>query len=220
MSKFKNRDSTEKSNVHAPTEAMRTRRPRNIVTPSGRGARGYFPSRKAPKPLKFESLVEQDVLRVLEISTLPKILATQPFVLTLQVDGEQSRYTPDVEITTSEGRILLETKDDSTLVREHNLARLRRVIDGMRGTSHAFVLVFSSDVRRSGLQHELEVLLRERPAPGRYRDDVDTSLWDPLGEVEPSKEMAVRWAEAKRTCDELLRRVMGRDPDELIINVA
>lgn len=209
----------EDSGANASTESTPTRRPRNIVTPSGRGVRGYFPSRKAPKPLKFESLVEQDVLRVLEISTLPKVLATQPCVLRLRADGVACRYTPDAQVTTSEGAFLLEAKDDSALGRQDSLERLRRVISGIRGSEHHFVLILRSDVRRLGIQQELEILLRERPAPGRYIQNVDTSLWDPHGKVEPSDEMAARWAEAKRICDELLRRVMGRDPDELITNL-
>lgn len=216
LSPFSALNTEQQAAAKAIAEMLSGRRPRNVVTPKGRGARGHFPSRKAPKHLKYESLIEQDVLRVLEIATLPKVLGTQPCVLNLRCDLKAFRYTPDVEVTTDTDRFFVEVKDESALSDEDGVLELRRIIRGMREGGLLLVPILSSDVREGGLQAELEILIRERPAPGRYRDGIDASLWDPLGEIRPSKGLSERWFEAKRTCDELLQRVMRRDPDDLL----
>ena len=197
------------------TEMLSGRKPRNIVTPRGRGARGYFPSRKAPKQLKYESLVECDVLRTLEIATLPKILETQPRVLNLYDGAAKFRYTPDIEVKTEEASFFVEVKHTECLDDAGHAVKLRKIVLGMRTAGLVLVPVLCCDVRENDLQQELQTLLRERPAPGRYRSDIDASVWDPLGRVVPSKDFNERWTKAKRICDELLRRLMRRDPDEL-----
>lgn len=45
------------------------RKVRSVVTRSGLRARGVFPSIKAPARARYESLVERDTLRVLEVSS-------------------------------------------------------------------------------------------------------------------------------------------------------
>lgn len=199
----------------ATPETLSNRKPRNIVTPRGRGVRGYFPSRKAPKPLKYESLVECDVLRMLEVATPPKILETQPCVLNLRDGAAMFRYTPDIEVKTEEARFFIEVKHTEWFDDADHAAKLRKIVLGMRTAGLVLVPIRCRDVRENDLQQELQILLRERPAPGRYRSDIDASVWDPLGQFVPPKEFSERWSEAKRICDELLKRLMRRDPDEL-----
>ncbi len=218
MPKFSNVGTSGTSRLAMPRatpETLSNRKPRNIVTPRGRGARGYFPSRKALKPLKYESLVECDVLRTLEIATLPKILATQPCVLNLKDGDTTFRYTPDIVVETERARFFIEVKHAEFLDDPDHAAKLRKIVQGMRSAGLVIVPILSRDVRENDLQLELEILTRERPAPRRYRGDIDASVWDPLGCVVPSMELSERWSEAKRICDELLSRLMRRDPDEL-----
>ncbi|MBY4708595.1 hypothetical protein K6V18_26535 [Ralstonia insidiosa] len=218
MPKFSNVGTSVTSRHAMPPgmpETLSNRKPRNIVTPRGRGARGYFPSRKSPKPLKYESLIECDVLRTLEIATLPKVLATQPCVLNLQDGDTTFRYTPDIEVETERARFFVEVKHTEFLDDADHAAKLRKIVQGMRSAGLVLVPILCRDVRENDLQRELEILIRERPAPRRYRGDIDAGVWDPFGRVVPSKEFSERWSEAKRICDELLRRLMRRDPDEL-----
>ncbi|MGR2682423.1 hypothetical protein [Chromobacterium haemolyticum] len=196
------------------------RQPRDIVTRKGRRARGPIPSRKAPKHLQYESLVEEAVLHVLEVATLPKVLNTQPRVITLQSDKKPFRYTPDVEVETETMCFFVEIKDNSILADKAAALELREIIELMRQGGLLLVPILERDVKQNGLLDELRELNRLRPAPGRYRDDIDASLWDPLGRIQPPEDIKKRWEEAKRLCDELLQRVMRRDPDDLfpIIN--
>ena len=49
------------------------RKVRPVVTPSGQRARGNFGSTKALSRARFESLVERDVLKVLEVASSVKV---------------------------------------------------------------------------------------------------------------------------------------------------
>lgn len=68
------------------------------MTVSGHGARGIFPSRKSAKPAQYESLIEEMVLRFLEIAPSVKSIATQPQVFeypdgTYPIVQGSSQYT-------------------------------------------------------------------------------------------------------------------------------
>ncbi|MCK7491581.1 MAG: hypothetical protein MZW92_07690 [Comamonadaceae bacterium] len=74
--------------------------------------------------------------------------------------------------------------------------------------------MLDSDAREAGLQHELKSLQRLRPVRSRFRDDVDTTLWDPLERGQDDEELQARWRAAAAS-DDLLRRVTRRDPDDV-----
>lgn len=192
------------------------RKVRPVVTPSGHRARGKFPSNKG-RHTRFESLVENDALRILEVAASVIKIHTHPCVLALQdLNGEGFHYTPDAFITRRGDAMLVEVKGDW-------LMRLAQPVKAMLKTFRALdeqgvpvMLLTESDVRSPGLQDELKELLRLRPVSGRNRADRDASCWDILGSSTPTASMLKRWRDAQRECDALLERVMRRGPDEAI----
>jgi len=194
-----------------------SRRPRRIVTVSGRGVRGIFPSRKSAKPAQYESLVEEMALRFLEVAPSVTSIATQPQVFEYSDGAYRRRYTPDVAIETTIGTAFLEVKDDASL-NSHSRAtvRLRAAIRHLRQRGEHFHLVLRSDFIANNLQRQLELLLNARPMRGRYRPNIDASLWDPENGTHPSTEVQQQWESAKHECDALLHRIMKRDPDDLL----
>lgn len=192
---------------------------RNIVNRSGRGVRGYVPSFKAPKRLKFESLLEKAGVLVSVVAPLATVIETQPCVLRLEGLPKAIRYTPDLRLTIKDRHHLFEVKADRALTDAKTVSRLREVANRMSLTGKKLYFILESDVMEDGLQEELADLLRQRPAPGRYNEKLDHSLWDPFQLQEPAPELLKRWHEAQRVCNELLERVMRRDPGELLNNV-
>lgn len=195
---------------------LKSNRPvRPVITPSGKRARGHFPSVKSVGRARFESLLEQDVLRVLEVSTTVRRLCTHPVVLALP-GAKVMHYTPDVQIEWPTGGALVETKATYFLTKPESRRRLKEVVRRLAEQRLRLVLIDERDVRRPGFQDELKELLRHRPRVGRHRPSIDPTVWDPLGcsAVEPGLER--RWRAAQQECDRLLQRVMRRDPDELI----
>lgn len=190
------------------------RKVRNIVTVSGRGVRGRFPSYKAPIGAKFESLVEEALLRVLEVSTLVRTFETQPCVF--QFPGEKTlRYTPDARADIYDQQTFFEAKHDGFRKDKQGVDRLKEICIQMRGQGMRLAVVLESELRGRELQQDLAKLLRDRPAPGRFRPGLDANQWDPLGREEPTSETLRRWRTAQRECDALLERVMRRNPDDL-----
>ncbi|WP_268167446.1 hypothetical protein [Roseateles hydrophilus] len=197
-----------------------TRKPRPVVTPRGRRARGFQPSykqafSKSSFP-RFESLVEDDVLRVLEVAASVSRFVTQPYVVDLSDNGYRHDYTPDAEVTLQGSVALMEAKGDHWLTVESARTTLARNARRLKTLGIPFLLLLESDARPSGLQVELKLLLRERPACNPRRRGLDPTQWDPSGTVQPTGHQLRRWRDAQKECDALLDRVMRRDPDEVL----
>lgn len=202
-----------------PASQSTWRRPRRIVTVSGRGVRGIFPSRKAARPAQFESLVEEMTLRFLEVAPSVKSIATQPQVFEYKDGTHRRRYTPDVaiKIGIADKATYLEVKDDEALTRSSKAAdRIRAAMRHLRQLSESLHIVFRADLVANNLQPQLELLFRTRPVRTRYRADIDATLWDPENGTCPTAEILQQWEDAQRQCDELLRRIMRRDPDDVL----
>lgn len=196
-----------------------TRDPRRVVTVSGIGVRGRFPSRKSPSAVHFESRIENMALLFLETASTVKSIATQPRVFEYMDGTRRRRYTPDVaiKIGTTNQPVYIEVKDDGAFVRSAKATdRMRAAIRHLRGRGESLNIVFRSDLVADDLQVKLELLFRARPRRTRYRSDIDATLWDPENGTSPSVEIQQQWEGAKRQCDDLLRRVMKRDPDDLL----
>jgi hypothetical protein len=191
------------------------RRVRPVVTPSGKRARGLFPSIKSPGRARYESLLEHDVLRVLEVCRKIRVIRTHPAVLALP-GARLMHYTPDVQIERADGGALVETKATFFLSNEVARTRLGEVNRRLREHGVQFLVFIESDVQRPGFQDELKALLRLRPVVGRYRPRIDTSAWHPLLRPSTDADAERRWRAAQLECDALLERVMRRDPDEFI----
>lgn len=194
-----------------------SRRPRRVVTVSGRGARGIFPSRKSVTPAQYESLNEVKLLLVVEVAPSVKSIATQPQVFEY-FDGERRRrYTPDLKIEVDTETVFLEVKDNKSLTKHSQaVARISSAAKYLRQRGIRFHLVLRSDLIANDLQRQLELILKARPMPGRYRPNIDATLWNPEHGTQPSVEVQQQWEVAKRECDALLHRIMKRDPDDLL----
>lgn len=195
------------------------RKPRRVVTPSGHRARGNFPSIKSSET-RFESLVEEDSLRVFEVAPSVLTLRTHPFVLRLKHPCPNRtsplHYTPDSLVVLTDTSVVVEVKGDWLLKLPDARRSLRQTLCALRTHDVPFALLTETDVRPAGLQVELKELLRDRPVGARRRTNVDITAWDPMGVVQPSAATLRRWRAAQQECDALLDRVMRRDPDDLI----
>lgn len=192
-----------------------TRKVARVVTPGGVAPRGYPLSRKCPSP-RFQSLVEEDCLRVLEIASLVSSYETQPIVLELGDAVGRLTYTPDVVAWLGDKGAVVEFKPAERVTSRKVARRLREVGAGLARHGIPLVLMLDVDARDNDLQRELKELQRLRPVRGRFREDLDPHAWDPLWKEAVSEELLARWRKAQRICDDLLTRVMRRDPEDLL----
>lgn len=196
-------------------ELKSSRKQAKVVTIGGVAPRGHQTSWKGARAA-FQSLVEDDSQRVLEIASCVTGMQSHPVTLELGPAGSSFAYTPDLLVWFGDAGALVEVKPRSKLSNAKVYTKLHRNMRGLEAHGIRLCLLLDTDVRDSGLQQTLKVLERERPARGHFRADLDSSLWDPRGRAEPSDALIERWEAAQKTCDELLERVMKRDPDELL----
>ncbi|KRB24778.1 hypothetical protein [Rhizobacter sp. Root16D2] len=204
-----------RAKLTALMETLRSaRKVARVVTPGGVAPRGYPPSRKCQSP-RFQSLVEEDCQRIFEIAKSVSAFETHPCVLKLGGADDPTTYTPDVLVWMKDLGAFFEIKPRGRLHSEKVQRRLRDVLHRLAEHGIPLVLMLDEDARDQDLQRELKELQRLRPARGRFRADVDATEWDPLFKQAVSDELLARWRNAQRLCDELLTRVMRRDPDDL-----
>jgi hypothetical protein len=157
------------------------------------------------------------MLRLLEIASSVRSITTQPGVIEYLDGWQKRRYTPDVEIATDHGTSFIEVKDDLALSPNSKATvRIRAAVRYMRQNGGRLHIVLRSDLIADDLQQHLAHLLRQRPLRNRYRPDIDATQWDPENGTQPSATLQRQWEEAKHECDELLGRIMGRNPDDLL----
>ena len=191
------------------------RKVRPVVTRSGHRARGPYAAYKTEKA-RYESLVEFSALRVLEVASDVRTYRTHPMVLALWSGDHVMHYTPDMLVHHADSGFLLEVKATYFLTQPKVRTSLSEQIRRLRRRRLELALVVESDLNVAGLQDELAYLTHMRPLVGRYRPALDMSAFDPLGRSIVSAATQRRWHDAQKECNELLARVMRRDPDDLI----
>lgn len=195
-----------------------SRSPRRVVTPSGRRMRGYFPSLKAVGvKCRFESGLELRTLQILEVSTLAKQVKTHPYVLDLSgfvCDGRY--YTPDLEIITDFGPLVVEVKGVPYLRGDRVCRRYKQISEALKKAGIPFLTVLSCDLDGWEWSEAVTQLLKDRPWPkhGGRSAVPDSALHLYAQTVTP--EFRDRWQAAGKECDALLARLMKRGPDETI----
>ena len=215
---FMRRQKSADQIYEAIQELISGRKPRRVVTPSGRQIRGYFPSLKTEsRKIRFESGLELSVLQILEVAKTVRNVKTHPYKLRFDHgDDKPTYYTPDFEALTANGLVLIEAKGVPYLQDAKAITRHQAIARGLKRSGIPFATVLSSDLAEWPYTKVVTDLLKERPWP-RYgtRTLVGDSL--PGLDLEHcTQDFARRWAAAAKECDALLARLMKRGPDETI----
>lgn len=132
---------------------------RNALTRSGRGFRMRIPSMKLGRMVECESILEGDVVLLLEYS--PGVLSyqEQPTLINYW-DGEQMRaYFPDFEALLSDGsRTHLEIKPSKKLTKPKIAEKYRAIATHYSQTSIQFRIVTELECQREPLHSNLRRL--------------------------------------------------------------
>ena len=153
---------------------------------------------------------------MLEIAGLVSSYETHPIVLELGDAMGSLTYTPDVVAWLGGQGAVVEIKPADRVTSRKVARRLREVASGLARHGIPLVLMLDKDARDNDLQRELKELQRLRPVRGRVGEDLYPNAWDPLWKKAVSEELLARWRNAQRICDDLLTRVMRRDPEDLL----
>lgn len=139
---------------------------RNVVNRSGRGFRGYFPSRKMKEMIGWESILERDAIYLFEFSPGVVSYRGQPELVYYPDGTELRKYYPDFEITTT-GRISvhIEIKPSGKLLQQKYANKYRAIAAHYQFQERHYQILTEREIQREPLFSNLKNLKRH------YRPD-------------------------------------------------
>lgn len=121
---------------------------RNVVNRSGRGFRGYFPSKKLNRSVQFESILERDAIKLFESSNEVVSYKEQPAIIYYYLDETQKRYHPDFEIILIGDKVIhVEVKPSRRLATKELSDKFRAISRSYRSKPEHFVILTEIELR-------------------------------------------------------------------------
>ena len=144
------------SNVNPPrVRQVVTRRPLRMV--------GVFRSIKANGYLHWESQLEKDFFRLLEVDSSVVFYAVQPEVLTYELNGKRREYTPDARVEYRCGRTeFVEVKYEDTAAKPKYQELFRIAKRAYEERDCGFRVMTEKDIRQEPLLENAKYLLDHR----------------------------------------------------------
>lgn len=132
---------------------------RRVVTRSGRGVRGYFPSKKMGRMVAWESLLERDAIYLFEFSTGVVEFHEQPARIRVPGPGGPTTYVPDFELVFLDGEVRhIEIKPSEKLARPDISQRFEGISAHYARIGHSFQILTEAEIRREPLLTNLKLL--------------------------------------------------------------
>lgn len=132
---------------------------RKVVTRSGRGFRGYFPSKKLNRSVQFESLLERDAIRLFDNSNEVVSFREQPTIIYYYVDAIQKRYHPDFEVILKGDTVIhVEIKPSSRLATTELSTKFRAINHRYKHRPEHFVILTEVELRAARNQDFYQII--------------------------------------------------------------
>ena len=139
-------------------------RARRVISPSGGIMRGKFPSRKNGRMVHHEGLLELDAIYLFEASPRVVSYREQPRTILFPDGPRLRRYTPDFELTLSNGGlVLVEVKPCRSLLDDEVRHKLEKVTAYLQRSGQSFVLLTDEGLRSEPRQANLRRLYHQTP---------------------------------------------------------
>lgn len=133
-----------------------------VRTVSNRGRRnviGYFPSLKMRRMVQFESALERDLIYLLDFDRQVAAFEEQPLKIAYQYEGKTLTYTPDFQMETTSGRVmLLECKPACFVDREENQRKFDAAQTWCAAQGWGFQVVTEEQLRADYLVQNVKLL--------------------------------------------------------------
>lgn len=132
---------------------------RKVVTRSGRGFRGYFPSKKLKRMVEWESILERDAIYLFEQSPGVISFQEQPALVHYELDGETKKYFPDFELVLSNDEIIhVEIKPKQKMESPVLTKKIAAIADAYARRGMKFRLLTDADIRQEPRLQNMKLL--------------------------------------------------------------
>lgn len=142
---------------------------RKVINRGGRNFRGYFPSRKMGQMIPFESLLESDIIRLLEFSSAVRRYRAQPIEIKyLDAAGSWRTAYPDFEATLVSQEVIHVEGKMSSMVATRKMSEKLTQIESHYKThrKEKFQVITEKVARREPLFSNLNLLSPLRARTG------------------------------------------------------
>lgn len=148
---------------------------RKVVTRSGRGVRGFSPSRKMGTMIPWESTLERDAFLLFEMSSAVIRYYAQPEKIQFELNGQVHHYFPDAKLELSDETIVyVEIKPRARLNKpeiKQRMEAIRKYYENQPNTK--FLILDEHHIRAEPRLTNLKLLAYHLPS-----DDKDeASTW-------------------------------------------
>lgn len=132
---------------------------RNVVTPSGRRVRGYYPSHKMGRQVAWESQLERDAILLLEFSSGVLRYREQPERINFYLNGDTALYIPDFELELANGQMMhVEVKPVAKLKKAEVAQRFEAIVRHYARIGRGLRILTETHIRRTPLLQNLQLL--------------------------------------------------------------
>lgn len=143
---------------------------RKVITPSGPGFRGCYPSWLLGRMVAGESWLELDAIPLFEFSAAVATYEEQPLLVDYPDELKIRNYYPDFLIThTDETQCWIEVKPSKKLLEPKNAAKYRAIAAHFLRQGQTYRILTEEDIYREPLRSNLRLLQRHlfhsAPAP-------------------------------------------------------
>lgn len=136
-------------------------RVRKVVTRSGRGFRGYFPSKKLNRMVHWESLLERDAILLFEFSSAVAKYQEQPELIHYVDVTETRQYYPDFEVVLNNGEIIhVEIKPSKQIAIPKIFNKLSALAHHYKTRQMEYKVLTEKVIRREPLHSNLKLLAK------------------------------------------------------------
>lgn len=135
---------------------------RKVVTRSGKGIRGKFPSRKLGRMVLWESPLEADAIRLFEFNVAVAAYYSQPsWEVYHDAEGQAHRFAPDFRVDFLSGEsIFVEVKSDHDAAYKPNAFTLGLKAMAMQAQGKRYRVLTPSQIRTQPRFDNLKLLER------------------------------------------------------------
>lgn len=132
---------------------------RKVVTRSGRGFRGYFPSKKLNRMMEYESLLERDAMYLFEHSPGVKYFQEQPELIMYEYENKIRKYYPDFAVTLNSGALIhIEIKPQIKLDSPVLSSKFEAIISRYVIHPADFIILTEKTIRQEPLFSNLKII--------------------------------------------------------------
>lgn len=147
---------------------------RKVITRSGRGVRGYFPSRKMGMMIPWESLLERDAILLLEFSPEVVRYESQPAKIAFQMNGAVSHCIPDFAAEFTDGLVShIEVKPSKKLEKPEIASRYAAIKAHYEKTDIWYQILTEKELRNKVRLKNLRLLAYHLPRIEDERELMD-----------------------------------------------